>query len=204
MAAQLASQASVPQQWLKAAAKDRFLTQLLHEGPIAETLRHFSAQAFALSQDFLAWYFFPEAKTAFVALGATSPAEEKKFLSALQAVSALPVPSACTPSLPDEKLVSLLAQSESAWRSRQAEVKLAKASFQRDQEIYCHAESLTNRLRAVLAATEESCNRQKVECRRALEPIEQEIADIEKQKEFNKNKLSRKWSADILVGLQCS
>jgi hypothetical protein len=203
-AAHLVSQASVPQRWLKAAAEDRFLTQLLHEGPIAETLKHFSSQASALSQDFLTWHFFPEARTAFVALGATPPVEEKKFLAALQAVAAPAVPRACTPALPDEKLMNLLGQSEAAWKSRQAEVKLAKASFRRDQEIYCHAESLTNRLRAVLTATEESCARQKVECRPALEPLEQEIADIEKQKEFNKNKLSRKWSADILEGLQCS
>ena len=203
-AAFLVSQAGQPQRWLKAAAEDRFLTQLLHDGPIAETLTYFSARSDLLSQDYLAWHYFPEAKGTFSALAATPPAEEKKYLASLQAVEALAVPAICSPAVVDEKLISLLGRSEAAWKTRQAEVKLAKTSFARDQEIYCHAASLTDRLQLVKAATQQGCERRKVDCTAALAPIEQEIADIEKQKEFNKNKLSRKWSADILVGLKCS
>lgn len=203
-AAFLVSQSKAPQKWLKAAMEDRFLTQLIHEGPVADSLLYISSQAGGLEKDFFAWHFFPQARESFSALGRASPSDEKGYLAALQAVAELSVPAACVP-VADQKLIGLLGEAEATWRSRQTEVSLAKVSFARDQTIYCHAESLTNRLKQVLAAAEAKCGaKPSASCQKAADSIGQEIADIEKQKEFNRNKLRRKWSDEILAGLKCS
>jgi hypothetical protein len=99
----------------------------------------------------------------------------------------------------------MIAAGEEYWRSRQTEARMARLSFTHDREIFCQSEALTTRLKAVLAATEAKCAKSKKGCQAsATAPIQQEIEDIEMQKEFNRQKLRRKWPEEILEELECS
>jgi hypothetical protein len=207
-AAFLVSQAAIPTVWLDSALGDRFLAPLLRAGEVGEVLQELRSRAGAL-EGALHWHLSPDARQAFGRLAAADPRQTGAFLEALKKVAS--IDTGC-PAIEDPAFSDLLQAGERYWRSRQKEVRMARLSFARDREIFCQADALTFRLRQVLAASEERCARagsrrgasQSACGPEANESILTEIADIERQREFNYQKLRRKWPTEILEGLQCS
>lgn len=189
--------------WFKAAAGDRFLLPLLKQGKVAEALRELRVRSAVAAGEAWSWHLSDSFKAALKSLIVNSPTDNE-FYAALERFVALPVPKAC-PEAEDPRLLEAFAAGDEFWRSRLGEVRMAKLSFAHDEEIFCQAEALTGRLKAVLAATESRCSKSKKGCQAAATaPIQREIEDIEMQKEFNLQKLRRKWPAEILGGLKCS
>jgi hypothetical protein len=197
--------------WLSAAYQDRFLAQVLRQGPTFAALVDLRDKAAIFHQDLFLWHSFPESGEAFHALAKSDPKEQEKFKTALFRVASLAVPPICS-SMEFLLPSGLLAEGEAYWRSRQNEVRLARLSFAQDQGIYCHAESLTAQLKELLLATGKNCDggvkklatMKKNACDKAKSQLSQEITDIENRKIFNLEKLKRKWPEKILAGLECS
>jgi hypothetical protein len=192
-----------PLMWLEAANRDPFLVSLLQQGEAAEALRSLRIRAAVVAGEPWSWHLSDSFKAGLKSLVLVEPTD-KKFFVRLKAFAAEPLPEACA-GAEDPRLTRMVAAGEEYWRSRQNEARMAKLSFAHDREIFCQSEALTERLRAVLAATEARCAKSKKGCQaRATAPILQEIEDIEMQKEFNQQKLRRKWPEEILEGLECS
>lgn len=199
----LASQTLVPARWFEAAVKDRFQESLLRQGAVGEAIAYYREEASVIANDPLLSYYFPEAKARFTQLVSVSPTDEKTFLEALLSVAALSPPAECEPA-EDATLLTLYRGADHAWQLEQEKVRSLKASFAADLEIYCLASALQARLKLFQAATEERCASTERCAQTVYVSISQEIADIEKQKEFNLQKLRRKWPEEILEGLKCS
>lgn len=195
--------AAKPLPWIEAAGRDRFLVSLLQQGEAADAIRSLRQRAAVAAGEPWSWHLSENFKSGMKALVVTEPTD-KNFLAALSAFSSLPAPEACADA-EDPRLGQMFAAGEDYWRSRQNEARMAKLSFAHDREIFCQSEALTNRLKAVLAASEARCAKSKKGCQpSATAPIQQEIEDIEMQKEFNRQKLRRKWPEEILEELKCS
>lgn len=201
--ASLRKAAVTPLAWLEAASRDHFLVALLQQGEAADAIRSLRLRAAVAAGEPWSWHLSDSFKASLKSLVLASPTE-KPFLEALRSLAALPVPEACAEA-EDPRLLRAFELGEEYWRSRQNEARMAKLSFAHDREIFCQSEALTTRLKAVLAATESRCAKSKKGCQAsATAPIQQEIEDIEMQKEFNRQKLRRKWPEEILEELKCS
>lgn len=192
-----------PLPWLEAASRDRFLISLLQQGEAADAIRSLRLRAAVAAGEPWSWHLSDAFKAGLKSLVAANPTE-RPFFEAVRAFAALPVPEACAEA-EDPRLMGAFEAGEEYWRSRQNEARIAKLSFAHDREIFCQSEALTTRLKAVLSATESRCAKSKKGCQAsATAPIQQEIEDIEMQKEFNRQKLRRKWPEEILEELKCS
>lgn len=192
-----------PVAWLEAASRDRFLVALLQRGEAADAIRTLRQRAAVAAGEPWSWHLSDAFKAGLKSLVIAGPTE-RSFLDSLRAFAALPLPEACAEA-EDSRLMEAFAAGEEYWRSRQNEARMAKLSFAHDREIFCQSEALTARLKAVLSASEARCAKSKKGCQAsAMAPIQQEIEDIEMQKEFNRQKLRRKWPEEILEELKCS
>jgi hypothetical protein len=192
-----------PLPWLEAASRDRFLVALLQQGEAADAIRGLRLRAAIAAGEPWSWHLPDSFKAGMKSLVIAAPTD-KNFLEALRSFSALPIPEACAEA-EDSRLMEAFAAGEIYWHSRLNEARMAKLSFAHDREIFCQSEALTARLKAVLGATEARCAKSKKGCQAsATAPIQQEIEDIEMQKEFNRQKLRRKWPEEILEELKCS
>lgn len=188
--------------WAEAASRDRFFAQLLRQGPTAEAVRELRFRAALGAGEALSWHLPKEGKAGLKALLADPATPE--FREALAAAGKIQLPAECRPENEDPELTNAFRRGESHWQARQTEVRMAKLSFARDQEIFCQSDGLITRLRSVLVATEARCQKAKRPCPpEATQAIRREIEDIEVQKEFNRQKLKRKWPEEILEGLAC-
>jgi hypothetical protein len=187
--------------WVEEAAADRFHAPLLRHGPAADALSELRTQAALAAAEPLSWHLTPDAKEALKGLVVAEPGGEK-FRGALARLERLAF---FCPALGDAKLAPAFTDGEAYWSSRRAELRMARLSFLHDREIFCQAEGLLAKLRAVLSATQARCGENpKGKCAQALAPVEREIRDIEGQRAFNQEKLERKWPAEILEELKCS
>lgn len=201
--ASLRKAAEMPLPWLEAASRDRFLVALLQQGEAADAIRNLRLRAAIAAGEPWSWHLSGAFKGGLKSLVIANPTE-KSFLEALKVFLALPLPEACA-GAEDPRLMQEFASGEKYWHSRLNEARMAKLSFAHDKEIFCQSEALTTRLKAVLGATEARCAKSKKGCQAsATAPLQQEIEDIEMQKEFNRQKLRRKWPEEILEELKCS
>lgn len=192
-----------PLPWLEAASRDPFLVALLQQGEASDAIRSLRVRAAVAAGEPWSWHLTEDFKAGLKSLVTTAPMS-KEFHQAIRAFSALAAPAACADAH-DPSLMQAFAAGDSYWHSRLNEARMAKLSFAHDREIFCQSEALTTRLKAVLVATEARCAKSKKGCQAsATAPIQQEIEDIEMQKEFNRQKLRRKWPEEILEELKCS
>lgn len=189
--------------WLEAADRDPFLVALLQQGEAADAIRSLRLRAAVAAGAPWSWHLSDDFRASMKSLFTSEP-PQKKFLDALRAFARQPLPEVCAEAQ-DPQLSRDFAAGDVYWHSRLNEARMAKLSFAHDREIFCQSEALTLRLKAVLSATEARCAKSKRGCQAsATAPLQQEIEDIEMQKEFNRQKLRRKWPEEILEGLKCS
>lgn len=194
---------ALPMKWVDQAGRDHFWRPFLRQGKVAESLRAQRARASEFHPFLAVWHLSIDAKARAAAVAAAEPRDTQEFLLALGRLGSLELPEECRAD-PDPALLALQAAAQAEWDAHRQEVRLARAAFRGDQEIFCQSDRLIERLRSVLRATQERCDRKK-QCPPALTAgLEKEIADIEQQKEFNRQKLGRKWPPEILGGLKCS
>ena len=199
----LRASAADPLPWLESAGRDVFLRPLLRGGATADALRAFRLRAAAVAGEPISWHLSGEFKQRLKEVVVAEPGSER-FLSALRALGGATVGAHCDPPSPNPWHPLFAAAAEYA-RSRLNEAKIAALSFARDREIFCQSDALIGRLRALISATEEKCARAKKGCpATATAPLRREMEDIEKQKDFNLQKLRRKWPAEVLEELPCS
>lgn len=199
----LIREASRPLPWLREAAEDRFYLPFLRQGPVAVALKEFRVRAALAAGEPLSWHLSPEAREKLKALVVSGPQEEE-FRSALESVARLPAPADCRAET-ESAVPALLVSAGRFWDSRRTEVRMARLSFAHDRKVFCQADALSGRLKAVIRAAQARCASAKKKCNgKSLAPMRKELAEIERQKEFNREKLKRKWPPEILEELTCS
>ncbi len=195
----LQTQVSVPLLWLQEAAMDPFQLPLLRQGPAAEALQEIKKWSTQLANT---WQLSQHKKS--LDEISKQQIESPEFMRALQSLAQEKV--SC-PVGQDLEFTRKLAAAGRHWQERQIEVRISKIAFQRDQGIYCHGEGLLTKLKALLAASQARCEGKRARKRScgpaAMDSIRKEIEELEKGKDFNWQKLQRKWPMEVLKGIQC-
>jgi hypothetical protein len=193
--------------WIKDAENDPFELAMLRQEPIAKLVGELKARAKTGANSRPQWLISVKDRAGFRPMERANLNDTKGLKEALAAAAAVPVPIECLSGI-SPQLVKIGDAAAAYWAKRGTEVRLAKMSFARDKDIFCQSRGLLEKLRAVKVATEAQCQERKAKkskaCRAgALESVDQEITDLEKQKEFNLEKLRKKWPEAVLGEIPC-
>ncbi len=212
-AVDLAQNAEALRAWILEAEADPYLGPAAMRGPVYGVIAEFRNRSRWIQSELSARLLPEQARAAFLRLNTAGDAS-LPVADALQGISALKPILVCEARRPAGEEAGLARQIEGAadfWRDQKLLAENAKLEFEQDRVIFCKADELLRGLQRVAQATAGRCAQEKLppKVKKACEgektgPVALEMADLEKQKEFNLKKLRQKWNDGILKGLQCS
>lgn len=197
--------------WLADSAADPFLHGAPFRGPTGAVLEEMLQRARWITSETSGGRLAPEAHKAFhrLAISAREPAALAENLAAVAALSPALRCEGRAPAGEESKLHFKVSEADRAWDEQKKQVATERLVFEQDRQIYCKGDELLRGLQKVLATRELRCKggklppKQAVACQRKSEALDAEIADLEKQKDFNMKKLRQKWPEPVLKELAC-
>jgi len=212
-AVDLAQHAEALRVWLAEADADPFLGTSSLRGPVNSAIAEFRARSRWIQSELGARLLPEQARAAFQQLN-TAGDSSAAVSGALLKVAGLKSGLQCeapVPAVAESSLAQQVDTGNEFWRDQKAHAELAKLEFERDRVIFCKGDELLQGLRRVVQASLGRCQGEKLSAKQAAAcdaqktgPVAMEIADLEKQKEFNMRKLRQKWPEPVLKGLQCT
>jgi hypothetical protein len=210
-ASELSMQADRMRGWLSDSLRDPFLYGRVFRGHTGAVIEETLQRARWISSETSGSRLAPDAQAAFQKLGLAAGSEEK-LAAALEGLAKLAPSLRCESRVPageDGQLHFRVGEASRAWEGEKQEAVLAKLSFEQDKLIYCKGDELLRGLQKVVATREARCKGEKLppklaaSCKEKSEALDGEIADLEKQKDFNMRKLRQKWPEPVLKELEC-
>jgi hypothetical protein len=210
----LSMHAAAVSTWIRESEADPFLGENALRGPPQGVIATYRQRLRRLSTDWSA-RFLPAAAVQAIQRVGFENAEGATRLRALAALvpvtKALPCRAEGAPA--NDSLAADVEAANHFWSDRKAAAGQDKLQFARDQVIFCHAEGLLAKLRGMVKASDEACQRAKAGSKlekscRAGRPastvsVEREIRDLEEERELNRRKLREKWPEAVVEGLRC-
>lgn len=212
-AAELSAQAPRVRAWLADADADPFLHGAPFRGLTGAVVEEMLQRARWISSETSGGRLPPEAHKAYHEL-AISAREPAPLSAGLQAVAAFSSSLRCegrAPAGEEGRLHFKVSEADRAWDEQKKQAEADKLVFAQDRLIYCKGDELLRSLSKVLATREARCKATKLPPKLAAacqektaEALDAEIADLEKQKDFNMKKLRQKWPEPVLKELACA
>jgi hypothetical protein len=202
---------------LREAEADPFLGEAALRGPPNGLTALYRDRARSISAE-LSARFLPAPATDALRRLALARGEGPELAAALDGLAPAAAGIDCRGTAPAAEADDLAKRIDTAqlfWAERRAVSKIERQEFARDQLIFCHGEDLLKKLRGVVLAADEACRAAKPGSKLARScggasreaagtgSVEEEIRDLEKQKELNLRKLRQKWPVAVVAGLAC-
>lgn len=209
-AAELAAYAGSVSSWIAEAKADPFLESEALREPMSSLIATYRDRSRWILSEFSTIVLPEQALAAFQELSRAG--DLSRLSPALTAVAELGRFMNCGVAADSEQASELtrkVREGREFWQSRKELVAQLKKEFAADAMIYCRSDDLLQGLGRVVSAREGRCRdsaaKQRDACREGpSEALHGEIADLEKQKEFNMKKLRQKWPESVLKGLACT
>lgn len=186
-------------QWQAEAAQDPFKRPLLQYQHIHELNGMAKLRAGLVAKAWPHWHLEARHRNALGRIADGASAES--LASAYADLAAGNVALRCPGSLPED-LAQVHQRARAQWRARLNEVRVAKSDFRGDQRILCQSDRLERQLQSVRLAQRDRCAKGRRGCdAKSMAAMEKEIADLRATRDFNLEKMRRKWPAEIMATL---
>lgn len=188
-------------QWQAEGAQDPFKRPLLQHQHIHDLNSAAKVRAGLVAKAWPHWHLEARHRNA---LGRIADGSSLESLAAAYGdLAAGDVARQCPGSGPEGSALAQLHQRARAeWRARLNEVRMAKSDFQGDQRILCQSDRLERQLQSVQQAQRDRCAKGRRGCEaKSMAAMEKEIADLQATRNFNLEKMRRKWPAEIMATL---
>ncbi len=210
-AVELSAQAPRFSAWLREAKSDPFLEARVFQGTTGSLLLEAVQRARWISSDTSGSRLSPEAEKAFRQLS-QARTELGDLASSLEAVGRIAPQLHCESEKrkgTEPQLHFRVMEASRVWEYEKKAAVVDRATFEQDRIIYCKGDDLIRGIQKVISAREARCKGEKLSaqlaaaCKGGSGALEGEVADLEKQKDFNMRKLRQKWSEPVLKELHC-